>query len=519
MNQRNHFKWTNPIAGWLALPLISLSLLAPALAGDASPRLADPPAGDGVPIETGDANGLSAMLPLLVTSSDQKRLAAELLALIQRGDLKEAESSLNAAIETGTLAIALVNRLNDPTLLSSLQGLDLQGARRLSVASAECGAPATTMAANLAQVQEALDHEQAYGGMVTRALNDLMEQYNALTARLETDASDTLLKVSELQNALRQEQRQHEAVAHELANLQADYQALQAADEPSVTPRTPEVANLEALLQQERERGDDAERRLASAREEVRNLLAFKDNELKHREAAAAARIAELENALSEARARGDASAQKLAEATEALHALQEANTHKPVSESVPPRAEAFTVLLQEDASAPASPAPSSADVSAAPHDHEPVQGNVTSALPGKESAPVQIAQLHEDVRPLSANATPVVVPARTEPAPAPQAKPNLPPPAIKQDDRLTARADELLRQGDVSGARLLLERSVKSGNARAAFLLAETFDPQVLAKLGVRGIRGDVGKAREFYAQAQTLGMKEASERLQALK
>src|SRR5690606_12272062 len=60
-------------------------------------------------------------------------------------------------------------------------------------------------------------------------------------------------------------------------------------------------------------------------------------------------------------------------------------------------------------------------------------------------------------------------------------------------DDRLVARADALFRSGDVSGARLLLERSMETGNPRAAFLLAETFDPHVLSRIGVVGIRGDV--------------------------
>jgi len=70
-----------------------------------------------------------------------------------------------------------------------------------------------------------------------------------------------------------------------------------------------------------------------------------------------------------------------------------------------------------------------------------------------------------------------------------------------------------------VSGARLLLERVLASGHARGAFLLAETFDPNVLSKLGTLGLKGDAAKAREFYRQAQTLGMAQARERLEALR
>jgi len=89
----------------------------------------------------------------------------------------------------------------------------------------------------------------------------------------------------------------------------------------------------------------------------------------------------------------------------------------------------------------------------------------------------------------------------------------------VASEDRLVARADTLLRAGDVSGARLLLERSMESGNARAAFLLAETFDPHFLSKLGALGIRSDAAKARELYARARAMGITQADERMQALR
>jgi hypothetical protein len=88
-----------------------------------------------------------------------------------------------------------------------------------------------------------------------------------------------------------------------------------------------------------------------------------------------------------------------------------------------------------------------------------------------------------------------------------------------KVGDRLITRADALLQDGDVSGARLLLERSMEAGDARATFMLAETFDPHVLSRMGTRGIRGDAQKARELYARAQALGAPQARERIEALK
>jgi hypothetical protein len=43
---------------------------------------------------------------------------------------------------------------------------------------------------------------------------------------------------------------------------------------------------------------------------------------------------------------------------------------------------------------------------------------------------------------------------------------------------RLTARANALLAQRDIASARIVLERAVDLGSAKAAFALAETYDP-----------------------------------------
>jgi hypothetical protein len=72
-------------------------------------------------------------------------------------------------------------------------------------------------------------------------------------------------------------------------------------------------------------------------------------------------------------------------------------------------------------------------------------------------------------------------------------------------DNPLVDRAGALLRQGDVSGARLLLERASDEGDARAILLLAETFDPQSLSKLGVRGMHGDAARAEELRKRARS--------------
>jgi hypothetical protein len=86
-------------------------------------------------------------------------------------------------------------------------------------------------------------------------------------------------------------------------------------------------------------------------------------------------------------------------------------------------------------------------------------------------------------------------------------------------EQRLLARATELLRQADISGARPLLEHALAHGSARAAFMLAETYDARVLQSWRARGISGDFAKARELYEQAQAGGIEDAKARIEALK
>ena len=84
---------------------------------------------------------------------------------------------------------------------------------------------------------------------------------------------------------------------------------------------------------------------------------------------------------------------------------------------------------------------------------------------------------------------------------------------------RLVARASVLLSQGDIGSARIVLERAAERGSAQASFTLAETYDPLMLLKWGTYGTRGDAAKARDLYAKAQAGGIKEATERLDALR
>ena len=52
-------------------------------------------------------------------------------------------------------------------------------------------------------------------------------------------------------------------------------------------------------------------------------------------------------------------------------------------------------------------------------------------------------------------------------------------------------RADDFIKSGDLSSARLLLERAAEAGDGRAALRLAGTFDPNVLKTLGFQDSAG----------------------------
>jgi chromosome segregation ATPase len=103
-------------------------------------------------------------------------------------------------------------------------------------------------------------------------------------------------------------------------------------------------------------------------------------------------------------------------------------------------------------------------------------------------------------------------VPERTAPTAAPPRSP-------ADEQKLLARANALLRQSDISSARQLLELALARGSARAAFMLAETYDPPVLESWRARGVTGDPARARDLYQRAKAGGIDDADERIKALR
>ena len=74
----------------------------------------------------------------------------------------------------------------------------------------------------------------------------------------------------------------------------------------------------------------------------------------------------------------------------------------------------------------------------------------------------------------------------------------------------------ELMANGDVAAARLMFQHAAETGSAKAAFALAETYDPLMFKKLGRReAVTLDITLAQSWYEKARNLGSTAARERI----
>ena len=126
-------------------------------------------------------------------------------------------------------------------------------------------------------------------------------------------------------------------------------------------------------------------------------------------------------------------------------------------------------------------------------------------------------------VAPMASPPSPIM---EAQPAPAPIPAPVMAPaptvtlPVLSEADRrrLNDKASQAMRDGDILGARLILERTIEGGDAKALLALAETYDPKALSRMNVKGVKGDADHARQLYAEALARGVNEARGRLDAL-
>src|SRR6266478_35911 len=395
--------------------------------------------------------------------------------------------------------------------LTSLRA-DLDAARIAGPKAAKAAAAAVEQQQALKQE---LKQERDKAEAVSRELTSLRADLDA--ARIAgPKAAKAAAAAVEQQQALKQELKQErdkaEVVSRELTSLRAELDTARASG--LETARTAEAVKIEQKLAfgKERDKAETLARELASARKEAEERsarLAAAHAEVLQVIETSSATAAEQKLALARERDRADALARELTSVRNeleagnrqiaALNALGALRSREPVVDSArewmaehPSRTIAGKGRLPEQ-----------------------ISGEATASTSGRSSAsklPRPEAQL--TAREAAPDSDPKVVMA-TERSVSAGAASHSP----VDEQRLLARANALLRQADISGARPLLEHALERGSARAAFMLAETYDARVLQSWRARGISGDPTKARELYARAQAGGIEDAKERIEALK
>jgi hypothetical protein len=229
----------------------------------------------------------------------------------------------------------------------------------------------------------------------------------------------------------------------------------------------------------------------------------------------------ELKQALDKSEARSEALAHELAETK------QLADTRQMELKAALDESEKTVLALARELHDTISSAdkPSSAEVTsrdaATPTSslHSPMDElNPRSGITGSVPRPSERLQISSDAIREDASAV-----ASEQLAPSDKSQPDRPQPsrAISpaEEAKLVARAESLIKYFDFASARLLLAHALEKGSARAAFVMAETYDWRILWSLQASGVRGDAQKAREFYQMAAAAGIEKARERVEALQ
>src|SRR5260370_1066317 len=347
--------------------------------------------------------------------------------------------------------------------------------------------------------RQALDQERERADALARELTSLRAELDA-ARRAGTDAAQAAAAEAEQKQALEQERDRAEALGRELTSLRAELDTARAQGGEAL--RTAEAAKIEQELaiRKERDKTETLTRELASVQknaEEHSARLAAAYAEVLRTTETNSAIAAEQKRAVASERDRADALARELASARNALDAgnWQAAALN------------AFRALHVRE-----SPVDSSQERIVAAFSRterngrstEQISGEAVASASGRSSAselprPEGLSADREAASDLGQK-----VAVGTERSTSGSGASHSP----VDEQRLLARANELLRQADISGAPALLECTLEHGIARAAFMLAETYDPRMLQSWRPRGISGDPTKARELHQRAPAAGL-----------
>jgi hypothetical protein len=374
------------------------------------------------------------------------------------------------------------------------------------------------------EFKQALDESEAKSEALARELASARENDVAarnLAAAREREIAAQALETKqiadagqkEFKQALDESEAKSEALARELASARENEVAarnLAAAREREIAAQALETKQIADAGQKEFKQAlDESEaksetlaRELASARENdvaAHNLAAARERKITAQaletKQIADARQKDFKQALDESEKRALAVKRELTSARETI-----ASAERPSNAEVTDR----------DAAAPTGPVNRPMEQSNAASETMTTpqsRGNVTAGVQASSDATPDDATVGASGR--------LTRSTRSEPSRS------QPPSAMSSAEqaKLVARAESLIKQFDFVGARLLLAHALEKGSARAAFMMAETYDRQILRSLQAYGVRGDAQMAREFYQLAAAAGIEKARERVEALR
>ena len=151
-----------------------------------------------------------------------------------------------------------------------------------------------------------------------------------------------------------------------------------------------------------------------------------------------------------------------------------------------------------------------------------PAQAAVPPQLPSRDEIALALKTAHQNQGPAETTQQPAAASVAVAVAAPVAVAPSAPPARRIDSDELATlmtRAKALLASGDISPARLLLERAAEAQEASAALMLAQTYDPSVLGTQDIRNITPDPALARSWYQRAAQLGSADAQRRLSQLQ
>src|SRR5882724_9297169 len=349
------------------------------------------------------------------------------------------------------------------------------------------GSKDSSFDSSAANLEREFPRERDQASVAIGGLTPARERGNvALTEALESKRIANS-KRRDLKQALDESQAKSEALARELASAREsevaarNLAAVRERENAAQALETKQIADakqkeLKQALDESEARSEALARELASARESevaARNLTAVREREnaVLETKQIADAKQKELQQALDESEKRALALKRELTSARETIASAEQHSNAE---------------VTARDAAAPTGPL-----------NRPTEQSNAASEITSSMTTPQSRGNVTAGVQ-ASSDATPddATAGASGRLTRSTQSEPSRsqPPSAMSsaEEAKFVARAESLIKQFNFVGARLLLGPALEKGSARAAFMMAETYDQQILRSLQAYGVRGD---------------------------